>query len=26
MTKSRYYSKTECDGMGMCYEKNTMIE
>jgi len=20
-----YYSKTGCDGMGMCYEKKTMI-
>ena len=23
---SRYYSKTGCDGMGMCCQKKTMIE
>jgi len=25
MTYSRYYSKTGCNGMGVCYEKKTMI-
>jgi len=26
MTYSWYYSKTGCDGMGLCCEKKTMIE
>ena len=26
MTKSRYYSKTGCNGMGTCYEKKTTVD
>jgi len=25
MTSFRYFSKTGCDGMGMCWDKTTMI-